>query len=670
MADLGGISLWIALALSSYALLGSLVGKLRGVPALVESARKAVYVLLLVLLVSTLSLVGAFISHDFELAYVAAHSNLAMPNYLTWVAFYAGNEGSLLFIAFALSVMAALALWLAPAKTRETLAYTAAVLMFVETFFLAVMAFMANPFDTLAVVPLDGEGINPLLTHFGMFFHPPALMTGLIGMTVPFAFAMGSLIGGQNEDQWVDAGRTWGLIVWVLLASGLLLGSWWAYTILGWGGFWFWDPVENAAFMPWLALTAFVHSIMVQKRRGMFRMWNIVLINVAFGLALYGMFMNRGGPVPSVHSFGASSLGAVFLVFLAVGVLVPFAIFFWRYNLLKSAQNLDSMLSREAAFLVNNLLLLGVAFVTLWGTVYPLISELGTGERVTVARPFYDQVNGPLFLALVLLMGIGPLIPWRRANLASLRRSLLWPATAALVAVVALLLLGMRQPFALTGFGLCALVTTGIVMEWTRGTRSRHRSSGENYPLAFGRLLMANRPRYGGYVVHLAVVMVVLGVLGNTFFSVQKDVVLAPGERVEIADYQIEYIGTAATPKSDRTEFVSTLEVYRDGRHLTTLEATRSFYPSFNMAATRAAIRSTPVEDLYVVPSENLANGSVGFRILVNPLMWWMWVAGPVMILGTVIALWPQPVRQRAGAASRVPPPARQRPAAAPAADD
>ncbi len=670
MADLGGISLWIALALSSYALLGSLVGKLRGVPALVESARKAVYVLLLVLLVSTLSLVGAFISHDFELAYVAAHSNLAMPNYLTWVAFYAGNEGSLLFIAFALSVMAALALWLAPAKTRETLAYTAAVLMFVETFFLAVMAFMANPFDTLAVVPLDGEGINPLLTHFGMFFHPPALMTGLIGMTVPFAFAMGSLIGGQNEDQWVDAGRTWGLITWVLLASGLLLGSWWAYTILGWGGFWFWDPVENAAFMPWLALTAFVHSIMVQKRRGMFRMWNIVLINVAFGLALYGMFMNRGGPVPSVHSFGASSLGAVFLAFLAVGVLVPFAIFFWRYNLLKSAQTLDSMLSREAAFLVNNLLLLGVAFVTLWGTVYPLISELGTGERVTVARPFYDQVNGPLFLALIVLMGIGPLIPWRRANLASLRRSLLWPVTAALVAVVALLLLGMRQPFALIGFGLCALVTTGIVMEWTRGTRSRHRSSGENYPLAFGRLLMANRPRYGGYVVHLAVVMVVLGVLGNTFFSVQKDVVLAPGERVEIADYQIEYIGTAATPKSDRTEFVSTLEVYRDGRHLTTLEATRSFYPSFNMAATRAAIRSTPVEDLYVVPSENLANGSVGFRILVNPLMWWMWVAGPVMILGTVIALWPQAVRQTAGATSRVSPTARQRPATAPAADD
>ena len=670
MAELGATSLWIALALSSYSVMGSLLGKARGVPALEESARRAVYLLLLVLLVSTLSLVGAFISRDFHLVYVAAHSNLAMPNIFTWVAFYAGNEGSLLFIAFALSLMAALALWLAPARTRETLPYTAAVLMLVETFFLAVMAFMANPFDTLPVAPTDGEGINPLLTHFGMFFHPPALMSGLIGMTVPFAFAMGSLIGGQNEDQWVDAGRTWGIIAWVLLASGLLLGSWWAYTILGWGGFWFWDPVENAAFMPWLALTAFVHSIMVQKRRGMFRMWNIVLINVAFGLALYGMFMNRGGPVPSVHSFGSSSLGGIFLLFLAFGVLVPFAIFFWRYNLLKSAQTLDSMLSREAAFLVNNLLFLGIAFVTLWGTVYPLISQLGTGETVTVARPFYDQVNGPLFLALVLLMGVGPLVPWRRANWASLRRSLLWPLVGGGATVAILLLLGIQQPFALTGFGLCALVTTGIFIEWGRGTGSRHRSSGESYPLAFWRLILANRPRYGGYVVHLSVVMVALGVLGVSFFGIQQDVVLAPGERIDVAGYQIEYVGTTAEPKSDRTEFASTVEVYRDGRHLTTMNPQRSFYPSFNMASTLAAIRSTPVEDLYVVPSENLTDGSVGFRILVNPLMWWMWVAGPVMILGTVIALWPQPVRQTAGATYRAPAPARQRPAEVQAADD
>ena len=268
MADLGAITLWIGLALSSYAAIGSVLGQMRGVPALVESARRAVYLLALVMLVATLSLVGSFINRDFEVAYVAAHSNLAMPDIFTWVAFYAGNEGSLLYIAFILSVMAAIAIRWAPRQVRETLPYTTATLMVVQTFFIAVMGFMANPFDKLPFVPLDGEGINPLLTHFGMFFHPPALMAGLIGISIPFAFALGSLVGGKSRDEWVDPGRIWGIITWALLASGLLLGSWWAYTILGWGGFWFWDPVENAAFMPWLVLTAFVHSIMVQKRRG------------------------------------------------------------------------------------------------------------------------------------------------------------------------------------------------------------------------------------------------------------------------------------------------------------------------------------------------------------------------------------------------------------------
>ena len=648
MADLGAISLWIALALASYAAIGSVVGKLRGAPALVESSRSAAYLTALALLVATLSLIVSFINRDFEVAYVASHSDLAMPQRFTWVAFYAGNEGSLLFISFVLSVMSAIAVWLAPFKVRDTLPYTIAVLMVVLAFFLAVTGFMANPFDKLPFIPADGDGLNPLLTHVGMFFHPPALMAGLIGITLPFAFAMGSLLGGKTGDEWVDPGRLWGIVSWALLASGLLLGSWWAYTILGWGGFWFWDPVENAALMPWLGLTAFIHSIMVQKRRGMFRMWNVVLIDVAFGLALYGMFMNRGGPVASVHSFGASTLGWTFLVFLGVGVLVPFAVFFWRYPLLKSVQNLDSMLSREAAFLVNNLLLLAIAFVTLWGSVYPLVSRLATGQEISVARPFYDQVNGPLLLGLIFLMGVGPLLPWRRATLANVRRALLPPAAAAVAVVVVLAGLGMRQEYALLGFGLGTLVAAGIFIEWFRGTRSRRRSSRESYPVAFFRLIAANRPRYGGYVVHLSVVMVALGVIGTSFFNTQRDVILAPGTRVVVDDFEVRYVGTTVTPKSTSTEYLSSVEVYRNGELIDTLQPSRSFYPAFNMASTRAAIRSTPVEDLYVVPSENLPNGSVGFRILVNPLIWWMWVAGPVLVVGTVISLWPQPARRPA----------------------
>ena len=641
MADLGAACLWMGLALAAYSFFASIGGQLRGSPALVDSGRKASYVLVVALLVSTLSLVQSFIARDFSLKYVAEHSNLAMPNIYTWVAFYAGNEGSLLYIAFALSVMSALAIWLAPASTRPTLAWTTAILMLILVFFLAVMGFMANPFARLPFPVPDGQGINPLLTHFGMFFHPPALMAGLVGISIPMAFSLGSLIGGKGGDEWIDAGRAWGVGIWAVLAAGLLLGSWWAYTILGWGGFWFWDPVENAAFMPWIALTAFVHSIMVQKRRGMFRMWNIVLIDVAFGLALYGMFMNRGGPVPSVHSFGASTLGWVFLLFLAFGVIVPLAIFFWRYERMKSAQSLDSMLSRESAFLVNNLLLLGIAFATLWGTVYPLLSRLFAEQEITVARPFYDQVNGPLMLGLVLLMGIGPLLPWRRANLTSLRRALLVPGTAALVTVAVLLIAGVRQPYAVVGFGLCVLVTASIVAEWVRGTIARRRSVGDNPAVGFVRLIVANRPRYGGYIVHLAVVMVALGVVGQSFYGVQRDVALMPGESVAVEGYTLEYVDTTALAFADRTEFRTTVEVYREGELLETMHPQRTFHPAFNMASTRAAIRSTPVEDFYVVPSENREDGAAGFRILVNPLVWWMWVAGPVMVFGTVIALWP-----------------------------
>ncbi len=670
MGDLGAISLWLALALAAYSATGSVAGKLRGSAALVESAQAAMYATVVVLFVSTLSLVVSFIGRDFEIAYVARHSDLAMPDRFTWVAFYAGNEGSLLYIAMVLAVMASVAVWRAPERVRDALPYTTGVLMLVLTFFLAVTAVMANPFEKLPFTPLDGEGINPLLTHFGMFFHPPALMAGLVGISIPFAFALGSLLARKTGDEWVDPGRVWGIITWALLAGGLLLGSWWAYTILGWGGYWFWDPVENAAFMPWLALTAFIHSIMVQKRRGMFRMWNIALVNVAFGLALYGMFMNRGGAVPSVHSFGASSLGWVFLIFLAVGVIVPFVIFFWRYPLLKSAQNLDSMLSREAAFLVNNLLLLAIAFVTLWGTVYPLISRLASDEEITVARPFYDQVNGPLMLALLFLMGVGPMLPWRRANWASIRRALTVPAGVAALTVVVLLAVGLRQSYAVAGFGLAAFVAAGILMEWYRGTRARVRALSphahsstvgaitralQSYPAAFLQLIWANRPRYGGYIVHLSVLMVALGIVGTSFFSTQKDVVLSPGETASIENYEIKYLGTAQIPYGNRTEFISSVEVYRDGQLLDTISPNRAFYPAFNMASTRAAIRSTPVEDFYVVPSESLPDGDAGFRILVNPLIWWMWVAGPVMILGTVIALWPEPARVPARLPARAP---------------
>ncbi len=661
MAELGLISILIALALAIYAILASLLGRLRNISALMESGQHATYLVALALLVSSFSLVSAFLSNNFELRYVFEHSNLAMPRIYTWVAIYAGNEGSLLFIATVFSILAALAVAFSPHRFRPSLPYTNAVLMFIMVFFLAVMASLANPFATLDFVPADGQGINPLLIHPGMFAHPPLLMTGLVMVSIPFAIALGALLSKRVEDQWVDVARIWGLLAWATLGTGLLLGSWWAYTILGWGGYWAWDPVENAGLMPWLGLTAFIHSIMVQKRQGMFRMWNLALINITFALSLFGMFINRGGPVPSVHSFAASSLGWVFLTFMIVGAFVPFIIFFMRYNLIKSARHLESSLSREAAFLVNNLLLLGIAFVTLWGVVYPLVSEVFSGFVVTVGEPFYNQVNGHIFLGLIFLMGVGPLLPWRRTGGRTLRRNLLQPVIVAVVVLIALAILGVRKPYALAAFVLLALVAAGIMQEWIRGTRSRH-TRGESYPRAFIALIISNRPRYGGYVVHLAVVVLAVGIVGSSFYGTQRDVLLTPGESAAVEDYSITYRESRTLQKSDRRESFFTLDVAKGDKFIGTLEAERTFYTGFNISATRAGIRSTPVEDLYIVPSEaREGDPSIGFRIFVNPLIWWMWIAGPIMVIGTTVALWParspspSPRPHRRSAASKAP---------------
>lgn len=646
-ADLGALSLLLALALGAYAGIGSVLGAWRRSTELVRSARYALYVLPVPLLVATLTLVAAFANHDFSLAYVAKHSNLAMPPIYTWVAFYAGNEGSLLYIALAFSVIAAIAVGTAPRPARSALPYTSAILMAVMVFFLAVMATMANPFAELDAVPPDGRGINPLLTHAGMFFHPPMLMLGLIGVAVPFAFAMGHLVSGPAEDEWVDAGRRWGLIVWTVLTIGLLLGSWWAYTILGWGGYWAWDPVENAGLLPWLPLTAFVHSIMVQKRRGMFRLWNVALINIAFGMALYGMFMNRGGPVPSVHSFGQSTMGWVFLAFLAAVVVGSFMAFFARYNAFRSAAPLDSALSREAAFLVNNLLFLAIAFVVLWGVVFPLLSDAFKGETVTVARPFYDVVTGPLFLALLLLMGIAPLVPWRRASAKRLREALLWPVIVSIAVAAVAVILGVRKPLPVVAFAFSGAAATGILREWFKGTMAQHRR-GHAYPSAFWSLLTANRPRYGGYVTHLGIVLLAVSVAGSSFYSEQRDVSLKPGGSATLGDYTLVYDGASVVQKADRTDYTASVRVYRGGRFLRTLEPGYSYYPEFNTAAAHAGIRSTPAEDLYIIANEFSGDGSAVFRLHVNPLVMWMWVSGGLFLAGMVVSLWPEAATVRA----------------------
>ena len=655
MVDAGYLALLVALVVALYVAVASVLGGWQRLPALVVSARYGLTTVPLLLLISTAALVYAFVTRDFSIRYVAENSNTAMPFEYTWVALYAGNAGSLLFIATVFSVLSVVVARSLSTRLPHTAPYATALMALFLGFFLAIMVFLANPLDRLPVTPADGQGINPLLVHFGMFIHPPIQMAGLVSVAIPFSIAMGTLIAGRGgRDDWVDIGRLWGMVSWLILTIGLLLGAWWAYTILGWGGYWAWDPVENSALMPWLAMTAFVHSIMVQKRRGMFRMWNIVLITVAFALAQMGMFINRGGPVPSVHSFAQSTMGWLFLIFMGLTLLGSLAAFAWRIDTLKSRERLESMLSRESFFLLQNVLFLTVAFVTLWGTVYPVIADVSQDVVITVGEPYFNIVNGPILLAIVVVMGVGPLLPWRRASLTSLVRALRLPVGAAVVVAVGLLVAGIRQPLAVLALSVCAVVLTGIVHEWVRGTRSRHRR-GEGYPTAFARLLSGNRPRYGGYVVHLAIVMLAIGAISSSFYSVQRDFTLEPGQEASLGRYSFQYVGLSQEAHTDRVEMTAEFNVRVGDRDAGVMRPRRTFYPDFRIGATRAGIRSTPIEDFYLVPSEFGEDGRAVFRAYVNPMVWWMWASGPLLALGTLLAISPR--RREAPAPVRVPAP-------------
>ncbi len=676
MADLGVMALLLGMALSTYSVVGSVVGVKTGMPALVVSARRALYMTTVTAFVASGALIAAFVQNEFAIKYVAEHSNSVMDRAFVWVAFYSGNEGSLLYIVLALSIMSALAIWFAPRRMERSMPWTIAVLAVVQLFYFFVLIFFASPFELLDVIPEEGRGINPLLTHPGMFSHPPMLMGGLIAITIPFAFASGALISGNYGDDWVDVARVSAILAWGVLGAGMLIGAWWAYTILGWGGYWGWDPIENVALMPWLVLTAFIHSIMVQKRRGMFRMWNVALLNIAFVLAQLGMFINRGGPVVSVHSFASSALGIIFLSFMLLSLLFAFGLFLWRMPQLKSDRAMESFMSREAAFLVNNFLFLAVMGVTLWGVVFPLFSDLARDVSVSVSAPYFDRANGPILLGIVLMMGVGPLLPWRKSSARSLRRWFAWPLVIAVIVIVVLVALGLKRPIAILSFGVVAFVAASIMEEWWRGTVARHRS-GDKWARAWWRLVNGNRPRHGGYIVHLSILMLGLGIIGTNFYQQRTDGALALGESLVIDNYRIEYVDSDSSSRPDRIAQWAEMSIYRidPADYATEISLARAqgsdsfrlkdstrrpndqlidqvqpwhgFYPDFNMASVRSGIRSTIVEDLYVIPRDFLSDGRISIAVSINPLAWWLWASGPFFILGTMVALWPQPAVER-----------------------
>ncbi|HYK81698.1 MAG TPA: heme lyase CcmF/NrfE family subunit [Gemmatimonadales bacterium] len=652
MTILGNLALWLAFLLGTWGALAGFVGGLKRRPDLAHSARRAVFAMCGALFVAVCSLEWALFHHDFNIEYVAAYTSRNLPIFYTWSALYAGQKGSLLFWAAVLSLFGSLALVLTPRRHQLLLPYVAGVVAVVAAFFLSVMLFGgANPFQRLPYTPLDGNGLNPQLQNPGMVFHPPMLYLGYISITIPFAFAMAALLSKQLDSDWLVAIRKWTLLSWLFLSIGICLGMWWAYVELGWGGYWAWDPVENASLLPWLTMTAFLHSVMVQEKRGMLKKWNLGLIIGSWLLSIFGTFITRSGVISSVHSFTQSNVGYFFLFFLVAAGTVSFTVYATRLPLLTADAQLESMVSREASFLFNNLVLIVIAFAVLWGTLYPILSEAVQGVKVTMGPPFFNQVNIPLGLALLALTGIGPLIAWRRASLANLRRQFAVPATVGVFTLLVLLVLGMREVAALLAIALGGFVAATIVQEFARGARARHRQYDERYPLALGRLLARNRRRYGGYIVHTGIVMLFVAFTGMAF-KTETEATLRPGESASLrspygATYTFTHLGISQYDALNRQVTAASVEVRRDGKKLGMLNPEKRQHvdsfgrPTFQ-PSTEPSIMSMLREDLYVVLG-GVVNGTeqAVFRFTINPLVWWVWYGGLVVALGGLIVMWP-----------------------------
>ena len=651
MTLLGHLSLWLAFLVGLWGAITGFVGGAQRRVDLQQSARHATFALCVALLVAVVALEVAIFRHDFSVAYVAGRTSRNLPTFYLWSALYSGQEGSLLFWAAVLSLFGVLVQILTGRRHRVYLPYVAAVTSLVATFFVSVMLFSANPFQRLPFTPLDGNGMNPQLQNPGMVFHPPMLYLGYISITIPFAFAIGALLSKKLDAEWLVAVRKWTIVSWLFLSVGLLIGMWWAYVELGWGGYWAWDPVENAALLPWLVLTAFLHSVMVQEKRGMLKKWNLALILGAFVLSIFGTFITRSGVIASVHSFTQSNVGYFFLGFLVLITVASATLYVTRLPLLEAEARLESTVSREASFLFNNLLFIGLAFSVLWGTLFPILSEAIRGTKITVGPPFFNQVNIPLGLALLLLTGIGPLIAWRRASVPNLQRQFAVPATTGVFVLLILLVAGMRDTGALLTFGIGGFVLATVVQEFARGTSARHRQYNESLPLALVNLLSRNRRRYGGYIVHVAMVLL-FGAFAGMAFKKETQATLRPGETATLTGpdghvYAFTHLGISQYNALNRQVTAALVDIRRDGKPIGRLRTEKRQHvdaigrPTFE-PSTEVGIMSGLRVDLYVVLA-GLVNGTeqAVFRFTINPLVWWVWFGGFVLVLGGLIVLWP-----------------------------
>jgi cytochrome c-type biogenesis protein CcmF len=659
MNQVGSLALIAALAFAGYgAIAGAVGGKLRSMHVL-KSAERAALAFFVTITLAVSVLEYLILTNDFHSAYVAEHSNLALPLYYKIPVLWAGQEGSLLFWTWLLSLYGGLAVLLNRSKNRQLMPYVVAITLGVGVFFAILVNFVANPFSELSLAsasgaagklaafrPPDGNGLNPSLQYPSMVIHPPMLYLGYVGFVVPYAFAMSSLITRQLGDNWIRTTRRWTMVPWMFLGFGIILGGNWAYEVLGWGGYWAWDPVENASLLPWLAGTAFLHSVMIQEKRGMMKVWNIVLVMVTFFLSIFGTFLTRSGIVSSVHAFAQSNIGPFFAVFLGIIILFSLTLLFLRLDYLRSENKLDSVVSRESGFLFNNWILLAAVFAVLWGTVFPILSKAIEDQTVTVGAPFFNKVMTPIGLLLLFLTGAGPLLAWRKTSFQSIRRNFTLPLAVASVGGAILFALGVRQLYAWMTTFLCIFVTVCILAEFYKGARTRQRTLSENLAQAVYNLTLRNTRRYGGYIIHLGIVLLFAGFTGQAFKSETKEL-MQEGDLLRAKGYLLRCENLAAGENPNYAWQRATFSVVKDGRALGTIDPERRLFKASQEVTSRVAIRSTLAEDLYVVlAGDDQESGKAIIQVFINPLVAWVWIGGVVMLLGTLLALVPSRVER------------------------
>jgi cytochrome c-type biogenesis protein CcmF len=647
----GSYALLLAFAFALYAIVGGIAAIITRRPLLIKSARNAGFAVCVLIWIGTASLWYLFFTDNFSMAYVAAHSNRTLSPYYKFSALWSGQEGSLLFWSFLLSIYVFSVLFTYRGKHPELMPYVGVVMAGVQIFFLTMNNFVASPYGVFAgqvsggilhlVTRSDGSGLNPLLQYPEMAIHPPTLYSGYTGFTIPFAFALAALLGRYPGEKWIHLTRRWTMIAWCFQSAGILLGAHWAYAVLGWGGYWGWDPVENASLMPWLTGTAFLHSVMMQEKRGMMRVWNVWLVFLTFMLCMLGTSLTRSGAVNSVHAFAESNIGHWFWSFLLLILLVCLAAYFKNRDYLRSDNQLDSMLSRESSFLFNNLILLVACVAVLAGTLFPVLSEAVRGSKISVGPPFFNRVNIPIAMFLLFLTGVGPLLAWRKTSTESLKKNFGLPLIGGVIVAVIALALGLRDFYVTLCALLSGFVTLTILGEFYRGASVISTRTGANILSSAGQLTMRNTRRYGGYVVHFGMVLIFIGISGQAF-NQDKQMDMTTGSVLSIGQYRCYLQNYDSTQAPNYTAERATIDCEKNGRSAVMLYPTRRFYPSNQESGTMVSIFSTLKEDLYVVyagtnPDTNLPV----IHAYLNPLVKWIWLGGVVVVLGTILALLP-----------------------------